>query len=58
MITEKMNDAFESPSVHRLTTEILRLALDRDCVDAYYDTLHAAELLKERMEILTDRPYK
>ncbi len=50
MMTQKMKDCLAADNVHNLTKDILRMADDKDCVDAYYDVLLAAELLKERME--------
>ncbi len=39
----------ESPATHRLVFDILKLADNKDAVDAYYDCLSAAKILKERM---------
>ena len=33
----KKDELLQSPSVHQLTKDIIRLADDKDCVDAYYD---------------------
>lgn len=56
MMTQRMKECLAADGVHNLTKDILRLADDKDCVDAYYDVLLAAELLKERMdEILTEQ---
>ena len=40
----------ESPATHRLVFDILKLADNKDVVDAYYDCLLAAKALKERMD--------
>jgi hypothetical protein len=50
MKTQRMKECLAAPGVHELTKDILRMAEDKDCVDAYYDVLLAAELLKERMD--------
>jgi hypothetical protein len=39
-----------NPSVHFRVKEWLRQGLSADPVDAYYDALLVAELLKQRME--------
>ena len=43
-------EAMESRSVHFLTKDILELSKDKDIVDRYYDTLLAAEILKNEMD--------
>ena len=39
----------ESWGTHFLVHDVLKLADGKDCVDAYYDVLTAAEILKGRM---------
>ena len=39
-----------SSSVHNLTKDILREALTKDPIDAYFDVKLAADALKERMD--------
>ena len=46
----KIKDIMESSSVHALTKDIIKMGLEKDCVDAYFDALHATEILKEVME--------
>lgn len=41
-----MND----PSVHHLTKDILKMAMEKDPLDAYYDVMLAAKVLKAEME--------
>ena len=48
--TDKINMARNDPTVRNLTKLILTEATDKDCVDAYYDVLLAAKLLKNRMD--------
>ena len=50
-ITKKMEvDILNSPATHRLVHEVLELAETRDCVDAYFDILLAAQILQARMD--------
>ncbi len=44
--------AMQDPAVRGLTKSILRLAQDRDPVDAWKDVMLAGELLKDRMDFL------
>jgi hypothetical protein len=48
-IDNQIEEILASPSIHSLTKDILRQGIQRDCVDAYFDTLLAAELLGARM---------
>jgi len=41
--------ALESPSVHNLTKDILRMSANKDIVDRYYDVKLACEILKAEM---------
>lgn len=46
-----IEEALADPTVHNLTKDTLRAALDKDIVDAYFDVQLAADLLKDRMEL-------
>lgn len=50
MTKNQEQEILESRVTHRLVYEILELTENRDCLDVYYDTLMAAEILKGRME--------
>ena len=47
---EQEKRILENPGTHKLVYEVLGLAKDRDCVDAWVDVLTAAEILEGRME--------
>ena len=42
----------EDPAVHFLTKDIIRMAEGKDPVDAYYDVLLAAKVLKAELDTL------
>lgn len=50
MTKEQEKKILEAPGTHKIVYEILELAKDRDCVDVFYDTLLAAEILRGRMD--------
>jgi hypothetical protein len=50
MITEKIKQVLDDPSVHNLTKEILRKALTVDMLDAVYDVQLAYECLEDRFK--------
>jgi hypothetical protein len=45
-----ISDVLSNPSVHNRVKNWLREGLNADCVDAYYDALLLAQLLKRRMD--------
>lgn len=49
MTKETIDEILSSPGTHNLVHEVLDLAKGKDCLDAYYDVLTAAEILKVRM---------
>jgi hypothetical protein len=52
MTKKQETEILEAPSTHKLVHEVLELAATRDCVDAYYDIILAAEILRARMDRL------
>ena len=50
MTKEREKEILANPSTHKLIHDVIDLAQDKDCVDAYYDILLAAEILKARMD--------
>ena len=46
---EMARGVLNNPSVHTLTKDIIRMGMNKDCVDAYYDVLLAAKVLKQIM---------
>lgn len=50
MTKETEKKILQDPGTHKIVYEILELSKDRDCLDVYYDTLLAAEILKGRMD--------
>ena len=50
MTKEQEKRILENCGTHKLVYEILEMAKDRDCVDAYFDTAIAAKILRGRMD--------
>ena len=50
MTKETEKKILEAPGTHKIVHEILELTKGRDCLDVFYDTLLAAEILKGRMD--------
>ena len=44
----------ENPSVHSLTKDIIKMGLEKDCVDAYHATLMASYALEMVMKDTID----
>jgi len=45
-----IQDALTDPTIHNLTKDILRAAIEKDPIDSYFDVQLAADLLKDRMD--------
>lgn len=50
--TPRLQDALDDPSVRNLTKDVLRMAMDKDALDAYKDVQLAADILKARFDRL------
>ena len=50
MTKEREKQILANPSTHNLVHDVIDLTQDKDCIDAYYDILLAAEILKARMD--------
>jgi len=50
MTTKTRQEIMESPSVHFLTKDVLKLTEHKDIVDRYYDVRLALEILKAEMD--------